>query len=202
VTPTICKDIYMGTIYILENKINKKCYVGQTIQLFTKRFRSHCQSHSIIGKALRKYGVENFNKILIEDIQETELDKFEVEYIQKYNSISPNGYNLETGGHKNKHISEETKIKIGEGNKGKYVSEETKRKISKARKKQIMKPHSEETKIKIGEGNKGKYVSEETKKKLSESHKGQIAWNKGKHPSEETKRKMSEARKGRVFKKV
>ena len=31
----------MGTIYILQNKVNGKCYVGQTIRPFNKRFREH-----------------------------------------------------------------------------------------------------------------------------------------------------------------
>lgn len=65
--------------------------------------------------------------------------------------MSPNGYNLNTGG-KNKRHSEETKKKISESNKGKKVSEETRKKLS--------------------ESHKGHKVSEETKKKLSKINKG------------------------------
>jgi hypothetical protein len=58
----------MGIIYILENKLNGKCYVGQTILTFKERFGKHRHSNSIIGKALQKYGSENFKEMLLENI--------------------------------------------------------------------------------------------------------------------------------------
>jgi group I intron endonuclease len=157
----------MATIYILENKINKKCYIGQTINLFEQRFNQHIKSNFLIGKAIRKYGIDNFKKILIEDVPEEKLNELEIEYIQKYNSVYPNGYNLTFGGDSGKK-SEETKRRISEAKKGRRHSEETKIKISDAGKRRR---HSEENKKKISESEKGKFVSEETKRKMSKAKK-------------------------------
>ena len=153
----------MGTIYILENKVNGKCYIGQTINEFKNRYRQHQTSHSIIGKALRKHGVDNFNITLLENIPEEKLDELERKYIEKYSSIFPNGYNFESGGHKGKHHSEETKKKQSEAEKG-------------------TKNHFY-----------GKHHSKETKDKMREAKIGYIPWHKGKHLSEEHKRKISES---------
>ena len=124
----------MGTIYKLENKVNGKCYVGKTTQTFYERIRDHRRNKkSLIGKALRKYGEENFNKLFLEDVPDEELDYWEIHYIQECNSVSPNGYNLTYGGEGGKK-SEETKIKMGEANKGRQHTEETKKKMSEAHK--------------------------------------------------------------------
>jgi group I intron endonuclease len=108
----------MATIYILENIINKKCYVGQTVKSFKKRLCRHIGSKYPIGNAIKKYGIENFKKYVYYGIPEELLDYFEVELIKRLNSLSPSGYNLTTGGNKNKHYSEETKKKLSELNSG------------------------------------------------------------------------------------
>lgn len=82
------------------------------------RVTKHLRKNSIIGKALRKYGVENFNQYIFEGIQEDTLDFVESEMISRLNSISPNGYNLDSGGNKNKHITEDTKRKMSLSKKG------------------------------------------------------------------------------------
>ena len=181
----------MGIIYILENKIDGKCYVGQTTQLFAIRFGRHKRSKSYFGNALRKYGVDNFNKILIENIPEEQLDELEKKYIQKHNSIYPNGYNLMDGGCKNKHHNEETRKKLSRILTGKATWN-----------KGI--PQTEEAKQKIGEANKGNIPwnkgipqTEEVRRKNIEGHKGQVAWNKGISLAEEHKKHLSEAKKGK-----
>ena len=201
----------MGIIYILENKINGKCYVGQTIQPFYKRIRDHrINKKSLIGNALRKYGEENFKKIFLEDVPIEELDYWEIHYIQECNSVSPNGYNLTKGGNrppssKGRKVSTETRKKISESMKGvntwmkgKHLSEET----IKKKKEQIpwnkgkVNIYSEESKKKMSEKHKGnanmlgKHHSEESKKKMSETHKSM---------TEETKDKMREAKLGKVL---
>jgi group I intron endonuclease len=90
----------MGIIYLIKNKINEKCYIGQTTYSLKKRFREHCQSHSLIGKALREYGAINFEKLVIKDIKNEKLNEEEVSFINEYNCIAPNGYNIEKGGGK------------------------------------------------------------------------------------------------------
>jgi group I intron endonuclease len=194
----------MSIIYILRNKINNKCYVGQTTKTFNRRFRCHQTSHSCIGNALRKYGVAIFDKLLLESVPEEELDYWETHYIQECNSIYPNGYNFDSGGHTGKHLSKEHKKKIGESNKGKIITEETKKKLSESNKGHVPwmkgKHHTKESKRKLSEAhvgqkswNKGRtgIYSRETKKKMSEAKIGKISWMKGKHHTEETRKKLS-----------
>ena len=52
-------------IYQLKNKINGKIYIGKTTQSVMTRFHKHCHaslkdSNTLIHKAIRKYGKENF----------------------------------------------------------------------------------------------------------------------------------------------
>lgn len=94
-----------GKIYIIKNYINNKVYIGQTIQSIEKRFYQHINPHGnnnkqIICKAIKKYGKDNFYIELIKDNIQTyeELNNFEIFYIDYYNSIYPNGYNMCPGG--------------------------------------------------------------------------------------------------------
>ena len=67
-------------VYKLTNLINGKSYVGQTIQTVEKRFKQHqhCKT-SLIGKAIRKYGAENFSiEVLAECTTQKELDELEI----------------------------------------------------------------------------------------------------------------------------
>ena len=177
----------MGTVYILKNKINKKCYVGQTTRPFETRLKQHYQKDSIINKAIQKYKIENFDKILFEDIPEDQLDFLERKYIVEYNSLAPNGYNLESGGHAGKHLSEETKNKLSESLKGKHTGEEnsfygrhhTEESNEKNRIAHIGKPSSF----------KDRHHSDETKLKMSLAKKGKTTWMKGKTHTEEAKEK-------------
>lgn len=108
-----------------------------------------------------------------------------------------------------KHLSEETKQKIGDNQRGWKHSEKAKKKISEATKRiHTGMKRSEETKQKIAESRKGKIPwnkglrgaqvghmkgkkhSEESKQKMSESHKGSVPWNKGK--SAKSEKMMSE----------
>jgi group I intron endonuclease len=189
----------MGIIYILENKINGKHYVGQTVKKFKYRFSSHKEDNLLVDRAIRKYGEENFEKLIVENVPEEELDYWESYYIKACNSLFPNGYNLLDGGSSNKHLLEETKKKISETQKGKRCGELNHF---------FGKHHTEETKKKISKANKGKtawlkgsHLTEETKKKISETQKGKRCGELnhffGKHHTEETKKKISETNKGR-----
>lgn len=87
-------------IYKITNKINNKVYIGQTKQDLKKRLYSHynCKA-SLISKAFKKYGKENF---IIEIIHKCEtkkqLDYYEELYIKQYNCKVPYGYNILDGG--------------------------------------------------------------------------------------------------------
>ena len=97
-------------IYKITNKINNKCYIGQTIKNAEERWKEH-QAHAFgthpndvnktLYKAIRKYGLENFTFEVLQDNIETyeQLDKAEIYWIDFYNSFVK-GYNETFGGQK------------------------------------------------------------------------------------------------------
>lgn len=173
-------------IYKITNKITNKNYIGKSKDI-EKRIKTHINSVSkrktTLYSAIQSYGWENFEWNIIELCSENELNDKEIYWINYYNSMSPNGYNMKNGGDGG--ITSEISLKIWERrreNGTDIMSEEQKEKI-----KSNSRVWTDEEKIKKSEemsGEKnpfyGKKHSEETKRKLSESHKNKIPWNKGK----------------------
>lgn len=93
-------------IYKIENLINGKVYIGQSInvekRLHEHFYKSNCKKDvsykSALHSAIRKYGASNFSTEILCSCDYSELDDLEKFYIKKYNSISPNGYNILSGG--------------------------------------------------------------------------------------------------------
>lgn len=111
---------------------NGKCYIGQSRE-GVKRYGKTCTyRNQLVGRAMKKY--PNYKKEILCYCCEYLVDYLESYYISKYDSNNPEkGYNCESGGNENKHLSDDTKRKISEGNKGKLkspLSENHKRKIS------------------------------------------------------------------------
>ncbi len=132
----------MGYIYLVKNKINNKCYVGQTISIdILTRWKQHMKMEKntlgrYIYSAYEKYGIQNFEFKIICICFDEDCNFYEEEYIKKYNSLVPSGYNLKSGGNNSKHHPETLK-KMSETMKGmKYtpMTEEIKKKISEANK--------------------------------------------------------------------
>ena len=98
--------------------VNGKQYVGQTTRTLEQRWREHCAANSqctYLHNAIVKYGKENFKVEQIDiALDQEELDYKEQQYIKCYNTLAPNGYNLETGGSSGKRLSEITCYKISE----------------------------------------------------------------------------------------
>jgi group I intron endonuclease len=95
----------MGFIYKITNKITQKCYIGETTADDPqKRWNAHIQTMKsnkgcpALKDAMKKYGVENFKFEVIIICFDEDVYRYEQEYIQKYNSIVPNGYNILAGG--------------------------------------------------------------------------------------------------------
>lgn len=125
----------MAFIYVIENKINRKIYVGQTHRP-EMREREHFKylddSCPVLSAAIRKYGHENFEFTLVEKcFSQESLDEREMFWIKSLKSMRPEGYNLREGGFGGK-LSKETRNKISQSLKGRKLSEEHKNKISKA----------------------------------------------------------------------
>lgn len=93
-----------GKVYIVQNRVNKKKYIGITTGSLEERFRQHTYdaltrgSKRKLSKAIRKYGVENFTIKLLKNVTDRyKLRKYEMYYIKKYNSVEK-GYNISVGG--------------------------------------------------------------------------------------------------------
>ena len=175
-------------IYLITNTVNGKMYVGQSNGIkrrFNRHKRAAVTKHHreafYLHNSIAKHGQENFKfEVLLYSKDRDYLNLMEQRCIDSYNTLSPNGYNLDTGGGVSRTVSEATKEKMRgriAWNKGMPQSEEQKRKQSAA---MMGKPSPQ----------KGKPRTEEEKRKQSEAMKGRTAWNKGVAMSEEQKNKL------------
>ena len=170
----------MIVIYCHTNRITRMSYVGQTKFSMEKRWKDHVKSAAkckhYFARAIAKHGPEAFDHVVLEthETQEdaNEAENFFIEYLQ---TLSPNGYNLNTGGDVCK-PSDETKAKLSASHKG----------VGLGRK------HSDETRAKIAAAFKGKSLSPETRAKMSASHKGKTF-------SPEHRAKMSASKVGNTY---
>ena len=156
----------MGYIYKITNNINNKIYIGQTIKSRpTDRFSQHryCARHleqeksvSYLHRAMNAEGVDNFTFEIIEEVKNEILNEREIYWINFYNSIVPNGYNLTLG---------------GDGTAGysrpQSLEEREKRKQSN---KQFYIEHPE-ARTQLSERTKKLWENEEYRKKVTESNK-------------------------------
>ncbi len=167
-------------IYCIENIINGKKYIGQSINIFS-RWKQHINkaksgTNTALYNAIRKYGKDNFKFYILKKCNKNELSDLEIMYIKKYNTKAPRGYNMTDD---------------GEGTVGvrMYGKENPMFGLT----------HSDKTKELIRQKAIGRNVSEETRQKLSKTSKGR------KH-SEQFKQKMSECQyktilcDGKIFK--
>lgn len=93
-------------IYMVVNLINDKKYIGQSKNI-KKRFQSHhlvdyknennCNYNTKFYQAIRKYGIDNFEVIILKLCEEKELDDLEIKYIKEFDTFK-NGYNSTKGG--------------------------------------------------------------------------------------------------------
>ena len=118
-------------IYKISNKKNGKSYIGQSTGKVAIRWRNHCgKKTSAINKAIKKYGISEFDFSVIQTCKNIdELNEYEQYYVDYFNTISPNGYNLHTGG--DNHIaSEESRIKMSNAACSRWGVEKSKAKIA------------------------------------------------------------------------
>lgn len=80
-------------IYKITNNKNGMSYIGQSIHC-GKRFDEHYKGNQLIDKVMRDEGIENFKFEILQEVNKSELSTWEDYYIMKYNTMSPNGYNM------------------------------------------------------------------------------------------------------------
>ena len=160
----------MAYIYRILNKITQKCYIGESNCLnINRRWNQHkktIENNKGYCPALRdaviKYGIENFIFTVIIVCFDDDRFKYEKEYIIKYNSVVPNGYNLTNGGEggggfQGKKHSEEVKNKIKNSLKQKYIDNPELKKQLSERNKIVMKNPEVKERMKLGMLNSDKY---------------------------------------------
>lgn len=99
-------DLGYGIIYVLTNPTTGMRYVGQT----TMSVHDRCIKHKnkalkqpnigarLLHAAIIEYGIDSFEKEVIDVRLLADLDRWEMFHIQRMGSLVPAGYNLELGG--------------------------------------------------------------------------------------------------------
>lgn len=167
-------------VYKITNKMNGKFYIG--VHSTTKLCDGYMGSGKILKRAIKQYGIENFDKehLFIFDTRQEALLK-EQELVTEELVLDENCYNLVLGGGDAPHCPGEKN-----GMYGRTHTEEARRKMSE---------------VNIGHSrNKGVPKTEEHKRNLSKSLKGKMVGelnpNYGNKLSEEAKRSISEKKRG------
>lgn len=180
----IQKTVY-GFIYITTNLINGKKYLGQKKIDEHGKWRKYLGSGIAFKQAVKKYGVENFKREIIDVASNAdELNQLEEKYTIDMDCVNDRSfYNLVYGG------GTVTGLKFSE------VTIQRLRELASGKSNYFY------GKRYVGELNPfyGKNHTFESRRKMSLSHRGQNPWNKGKTGiySNETIQKMIDAKKGK-----
>jgi len=182
-----------GGIYVIENLINHKKYIGQGKNVVKRMMCKHSENYALYS-AIKKYGEHNLKRKILLYCEENELDYYEIKCISVFNShVSKWGYNISYGG-----------AAFGKGRVVPLEERENTRKRQTGKNNSFYgKTHSEETRKRwkterAGRGNPryGKPCSEETRKKISSANLGKPSSLKGISLPEKTKKLIRDARKG------
>ena len=129
-------------VYLTTNNINKKKYVGEHATYNLEK-DNYLGSGFLFVQKLNEYGKENFKKEILEFFS-TKLEAFNAQekYIQQFNTLVPNGYNISPKGglQVSGCFSDKTLQKMSiskKGNKywlGKHHTEKTKELMKKTKK--------------------------------------------------------------------
>lgn len=182
-------------IYLLTNISNGKVYIGQTTKPLTVRLRGHrSEARSLrksqpIHHAIAKYGWDNFTAEILEECEEADLDMSERFWIRTYNSLAPNGYNLDSGGSSQKRRSEDTKQKLRVANLGRKQTAEACERRSESLRGRTRTPAECAA---ISAGRKGLKPTEEARANMSASQRRKAP------ASAATRAKMSLGRRGEL----
>ena len=180
----------MGVIYLRKNKVNGMMYVGKSTNFVHREYNwkntKWKYGNQLLTDNRNKYGLDNFETIILKEVDDSELDRWEKHCIKILNTIYPNGYNDNEGGSLGFHHSQRTKYKISLKNKGNTPHNKGKT---------YEETYSEETAIKLK-----KIISDLAKTRVGEKNSFygktfKIHPMQGKHLSEEAKSKIGKANK-------
>lgn len=180
----------MGYIYKITNTVTGKCYIGESKEKnVERRWKEHIRLINqnkgcpALRDAVKKHGWDKFKFEVIIICFDEDRYFYEKDYIKKFNSKVPNGYNITDGGE-------------GGGFIGKTHNEEVRKRLSEASKKFYSNPENRKAASeRAKEALKGINISERMKnsEKWKKAVEKMIVDRKGKTPSEETKQKIRES---------
>ena len=220
------------SVYIHRNKINGKMYIGITCQAPKDRWGKNGSEYgnkNVFGRAIHKYGWDNFDHIVLyKNFTKEEAKWKEKLLIKLHNCKIPYGYNMTDGGDgvvgivwtdemRERHSrtmkeimsKQDVRERLSESHKGIKPSKET---IEKFKKSRTGVKRSAEFREKMKTARIGYKHSEETKRKISEIQKNRplsdkqkehlknMSYNNiGKTLTKETKEKISKSLQGRMI---
>ena len=137
----------ISCVYKITNTLNGKVYIGQTVDYRKRKvghfsyLRRNAHRNSYLQKSFNKYGESSFKMEIIKECAVDELDKLEIYYMRKYNSIDKTlGYNMVIGGNTNKSFPDYIRQKMSRSQKGRIISEEHRKRIGKWHKGKTISP--------------------------------------------------------------
>ena len=99
-------------IYKIKNKVNGKCYIGQSVDIFSRwsQEKRGCINEYVV-RSFNKYGLDNFEFSILKECKRDELNEWEIYFIKEYESTNESkGYNLDSGGLKGRTTKRNKKI--------------------------------------------------------------------------------------------
>jgi hypothetical protein len=202
-------------VYLTTNLINGMQYVGdRSCNCDPENDKYIGSGRPYFKNAVKKYRKENFRKKILAEF-ETKQEAFNAQekYINQFNTLKPNGYNISPKGGNNcsAGISQEGIEKIRNSKIGKKFTEKHLKNLRESHKNQLPwnkgKHHSKESLEKMRISHLGKKASKKTLEKMKLSHLGKtlslearekLSKSKtGSHASEEARKNLSLSHKGK-----
>jgi len=114
-----CELVILHTgIYKIENIVNGKIYIGQSINLYIRllghknTLKSNKHFNRYLQRSWNKYGEDNFTFEILEECDINDLNDKERYWIEKYDSCNRlKGYNIDHGGNRD-YMSDEHKLNM------------------------------------------------------------------------------------------